>query len=319
MTDDLFLKYPYEDEEDYLTESDFCELQDNKESFEDNWFYTQDDFEDYSDESEYLIGLPSDHEGVIKSNNLFFTHDKKDNVCYVMGFVEDASEELVIPEEVNGTPVIGIVANAFAFNQKLRSVELPRTVVHISSFAFIGCIHLQTVKLGATQMHIGKSAFYRCHSLHQVLWDDSLSSWLRISFENEFSNPLRCGAELSCNGEKIEDLIIPDDTVVIPQGAFSGCSSIKSVWLSRNVKRIGRASFAFCEKLETVELCDFCAFSIFREAFFNCFSLNSVCLDGCFAIGSYAFGNCHSLKPNDFKEHHFMYISDEALKGVENE
>ena len=75
MTDDLFLKYPYEDEEDYLTESDFCELQDNKESFEDNWFYTQDDFEDYSDESEYLIGLPSDHEGVIKSNNLFFTYD----------------------------------------------------------------------------------------------------------------------------------------------------------------------------------------------------------------------------------------------------
>ena len=319
MIDELFFKYPYQDEEDFLTECDCCQSTDEKVDFEDNWFYTQDDFEEYDDESEYLMGLPNDAEDIIKADNLLFVHDKENNVCSVLGMVEDGLAELVIPAVVCNIPVVGIEVNAFAFNQKLRSIELPYSIVRISSFAFIGCSQLQTIKLGMKKLSVGRSAFYKCHSLNRVVWEGDLTSWLSASFENEFSNPLRYGAEFFCKGEKVEEFTIPDDIIVVPQGAFTGCSSVRTVRLHRNVKRISRAAFAFCENLKTVETCGFAVFSIFREAFFNCFSLSMVRLDGCFAIGLYAFGNCHSLNPSIFKEHHVMYISDEALKGVENE
>ena len=319
MIDELFVKYPYQDEEDFLTECDCCQSADEKYDFEDDWFYTQDNFEEYDDESEYLMGLPNDAEGIIKTDDLLFVHDMENNVCSVLGVVEDGLEELIIPNMVCNIPVVGIEPNAFAFNQKLRSIELPNSIVRISPFAFIGCMHLQTIKLCMKKLAVGKSAFYKCPSIKCVMWENELSSWFHISFENEYSNPLRYGSEFFCKGEKVEKFTIPDDIIVVPQGAFTGCSSVRTVRLHRNVKRISRAAFAFCENLKTVETCGFAVFSIFREAFFNCFSLSMVRLDGCFAIGSYAFGNCHSLNPSIFKEHHVMYISDEALKGVENE
>lgn len=316
MIDELFLKYPYQDEEDFLTECDCCQTADEKYDFEDDWFYTQDNYEEYDDESEYLMGVPNDVEVIIKTDELLFIHNIEKNVCSVLGVVEDSLEELVIPNMVCNIPVIGIEVNAFSFNQQLRSIELPCSIVRISPFAFIGCTHLQTIKLGMKKLSIGKSAFYKCHSLNRVIWENDLSSWLSASFENEFSNPLRYGAAFFCKEKKIEELAIPEDIIVVPQGAFNGCSSVRTIHLHGNVKRISRAAFAFCENLETVETCGFGAFSIFREAFFNCFALNSIPLEGCFAIGSYAFGNCHSLNPSIFKEHHMMYVGAEALKGV---
>lgn len=318
MIDELFFKYPYQDEEDFLTECDCCQSADEKCDLIDDWFYTQDDFEDYIDEVDYLMGLPNDEETVIRSNGLLYLHDLENNVCTLLGFENNGRAELIVPSAVCGIPVSRIAADAFSFNQEVQYVELPSSVVQISAYAFIGCTHLHTVKLGAKQMQFGKAAFYKCHSLRQVLWEDSLSSWFHISFANEFSNPLRCGAELICNGERIENLIIPDGIVVIPQGAFTGCSSIKTVQLPSSVKRIGRAAFAFCENLKTIDSREYCAFSVFREVFFNCFSLNSVWVEGCFSIGAYAFGNCRALNQNNFQKH-FMYMSEKALKGVENE
>lgn len=72
-------------------------------------------------------------------------------------------EVITIPEGV-----IGIAANVFHGNKKVKEVRLPQTVQKIYPFAFAGCSNLTEIKFLEGLLFIGRCAFSLCENLTYV-------------------------------------------------------------------------------------------------------------------------------------------------------
>ena len=106
-----------------------------------------------------------------------------------------------------------------------------RGLDQISSYgAFEGCSELTSITIPKSIKSIGHQAFADCTSLKSVYISD-LYAWCNVVFnlydryENYFpnANPLFFAHTLYLNGNKVADLIIPDDVVIIKKGSFIGC------------------------------------------------------------------------------------------------
>lgn len=68
---------------------------------------------------------------------------------------------VVIPERIDGLPVLKIGERAFA-ETSVRSVVLPSSCVEVDWFAFLGCYALNTVYISGGVSEIGYGAFDSC-------------------------------------------------------------------------------------------------------------------------------------------------------------
>lgn len=113
------------------------------------------------------------------------------------------SEELVIPETINGQTVTAIADYAFSGNDTITTVILPNTLTHIGDYAFssckglrgiyvpgsvtgIGvyafadCEQLEAVYIPGTVQSIGHGALDSCDSLRFILFDGTYSQWTSL-------------------------------------------------------------------------------------------------------------------------------------------
>lgn len=96
-------------------------------------------------------------------------------------------------------------------------------------------------------------------------------------------------------GERLTELVIPDNVIVIEDYAFSGCSSLINVTIPNSVTGIGYDAFSGCSSLTSVTIPD-SVVSIRSDAFAGCSSLSSVTIpDSVIYIESGAFSDCSSL------------------------
>ena len=94
----------------------------------------------------------------------------------------------------------------------------------------------------------------------------------------------------------LKSITIPNTVTSIGESAFYGCTSLKSITIPDTVTSIGRYAFEGCTSLESVELPKELT-RIERYMFENCTSLESITIpNGVSVIGSAAFYNCESLK-----------------------
>jgi hypothetical protein len=72
---------------------------------------------------------------------------------------------VIIPDTINGVPVIGIGDYAFQGCASLTSITIPNSVTSIGWEAFIYCTSLTSVTIGNSVTEIGPSAFFDCTRL----------------------------------------------------------------------------------------------------------------------------------------------------------
>ena len=84
----------------------------------------------------------------------------------------------------------------------------------------------------------------------------NMESWCAIRFENEYSNPLSYGADLYLNGERVTDLVIPQNVTEITEWKFSGCRSIETVRFHENIAKSNQEAFKNCNSLRSVHISD---------------------------------------------------------------
>ena len=179
--------------------------------------------------------------------------------------------DLVIPKSYNGLPVTGIGERAFYCCSSLKSVTICDSVTSI-----------------------GGDAFYNCSSLTGVYIAD-IAKWCNISCSNYYANPLYYAKNLYFNGELVTDLVIPEGVTSIGSGAFSGCSSLKTVTIPDSVTSIGSAAFGHCNNLTSVTIGNGVS-EIGYGAFRSCGSLASVIIgNGVTNMGSCSFADCGRL------------------------
>ena len=80
---------------------------------------------------------------------------------------------------------------------------------------------------------------------------------------------------LYLNGEKITNLVIPDDVTEIKKLAFYGCSSLTDITILDGIKTIGNSAFNNCNNMETLYISNTIE-SIGDNAFAECNNLYEI-------------------------------------------
>ena len=158
--------------------------------------------------------------------------------------------DIMIPSKVTK-----IKRGAFYGCKSLTEINLPDALTEIGGWAFNECYYLKDLRIGNSLSKIDQNAFSYCDRLENLYIND-LEKWFRISFENEYSNPLFYAKYIYLNGELITDLKIPESVYRIKPYTFYGSPSIITLSLHRDMGSIADYAFAKCTSLETI-YCEF--------------------------------------------------------------
>ena len=137
-----------------------------------------------------------------------------------------ADEQLVIPEEYNGLPVVAIDENGFAEHTEIEQLVLPESVVRIEEGAFAGCVNLTGVTVSAPDVraetyyseggsleYIGARAFEGCSSLAEF----SFEYGLEYVGERAFADTA------------FTQVSVPGTVNFVGAQAFYGCESLAEI------------------------------------------------------------------------------------------
>ena len=198
---------------------------------------------------------------------------------------------MVIPEQLGGSPVMGIGDEAFRIRQVESAVVL-EGVESIGVRAFAGCKQMTSVVLPRSLADIGSEAFAGCIRLEEVDLPGGVTNIGPRAF-------------LGC--ERLTSVAVPDGVVSIGELAFALCRDLESVAVGTGGVEIGPRAFQ-SPKLAEVRIAegnpaytsaDGAVLSKDGRTFVWCTALRKgeyAVPDGVETIGAYAFHCCLRLK-----------------------
>lgn len=202
---------------------------------------------------------------------------------YVSADKASYGEELVIPAEYEGKPVVAIAQKGFAGVKGFKTVVLPASVKKITYAAFRECPDLEVIDwYGSGVESIGNLAFYEC---------DKLESFNFPANTKVVSNSMFYGCD------SLREVTLSDGVLTIMERAFSRCTKLASVTIPKNVVKISDSAFYNCTALGEVEFAkDSALTKIGRQAFSRCQALSRLTFpEKLTHIGSGAFSYCTGL------------------------
>ena len=165
------------------------------------------------------------------------------------------SDEVIIPEEIYGTPVTAIGDWAFANNKYISYVSIPSSVNSIGKGAFYNCVvteikpntfekclYLESVWIDGDVTAIGDEAFFDCRRLQAINMPDTVET---------------IGDEAFYNCRSLQTLALPQGVTAIGTedaalglGVFENCRNLEKLVIPESVGVIGENAFESCPKLE---------------------------------------------------------------------
>ncbi len=233
--------------------------------------------------------------GAAADTTKYYTYtDNGDGTCSITGYKDFYTENVGIPEELDGLTVVSITG----FRQKniIKYVKIPDTVVEIGANAFTSCKKLKSVTIGQGVKTIGKSAFSNCSELTQI----NLRNTEYVGEMAFYGCPnldwVHCGTALKeigtrafWNAKKLATVVFSDTLEVIGDYAFANCEVLPSPTFPDSLRSIGYSSFSNCLAFETITF-GTGPLTIGAYAFENCTLLTEVTIpENIISIGTNAF------------------------------
>ena len=207
---------------------------------------------------------------------------------------QGASNNLRIPEKINGKPVTLIRAEAFKGFQALKSVEIPGTIKKVAG-AFENCENLTKVTLKDGIEDIS-NAFAYCTALKEVEIPDSVQKMR--------------GAFVGCTA--LETVDIPASVSSLEE-TFKRCTSLKTVEVPAHITSLDD-TFSYCTSLTDVTLAG--DIQSLNGTFQGCTSLVRVRFNGTVKSMTSAFAGCSSLKSLTIPEG-LTYLGSDPFEGCD--
>ena len=193
----------------------------------------------------------------------------------------------IIPE---GITCIG--ENAFT-TSGLTTMTIPEGVKSIGSYAFYICSSLTSITIPGSVSSIGVSAFDGCKGLISITIPESVtnigvqafSNCIRLTSINVdpenavYDSRDNCNAIIESSSNALiagcTHTIIPESVTSIGEGAFFGCTGLKSITIPESVTSIGDYAFIDCSNLTSITIPESVT-SIGEGAFWSCEGLLKV-------------------------------------------
>lgn len=138
----------------------------------------------------------------------------------------------------------------YSFRDKVKSITIQEGVISIGCYAFNGCKNAVSISIPSSLQLIREGAFKDCIQLKSIYISD-LSKFCRLKKSGSYTSPFCYASDLYLNNQLITNLIIPEDVEYIGS-TFSGCQSIQSVTISKNVLRISESAFNNCKNITSI-------------------------------------------------------------------
>ena len=143
--------------------------------------------------------------------------EKLDNSLIIVKYL-GSSSTVSVPNLINEKIVKNIHSYCFSSKDKIQSITIPNSVISIGSGAFSGCN-------GLTKVNI-----------------TDLAAWFKITFDNEYANPLYYAHHLYLNNTELTEITIPNSIKKINNYALCGASLIARVYIPSSVTTIAASS-----------------------------------------------------------------------------
>ena len=170
--------------------------------------------------------------------------------------------------------LVEISSGAFENCVSLETVSMPASLQIIGSFAFAGCSSLPDVSIPESVSTIRRAAFRGCSALQEIEIPAAVSSYdtafqgcssLR-AYHVDPANPILASVEDVLYSKDMETLYefpcaldrdvfaVPDGVRTISEGAFSGCTAIRTIKLPETMTTIKNGTFSGFASLEHIEI-----------------------------------------------------------------
>jgi serine/threonine protein kinase/alpha-tubulin suppressor-like RCC1 family protein len=157
-----------------------------------------------------MVSLPIDEQTQVFSSKEddknSFTYEIRDNCVIITGCDRNA-QTVIIPETLEGRPVVAIGDNAFANCKLLQHIGIPESVTSIEAYAFSDCTALSKITLPNSIKSIGDKAFSKCSKLATITLP---------------SNLISIGDDVFAFCESLHRVTIPDSVTQIGAHVFGG-------------------------------------------------------------------------------------------------
>ncbi len=181
----------------------------------------------------------------------------------IIGCAPEASGEIVIPDTIQGYPVLAIHSRAFTGVANITKVVLPQHLTTIvgTAFAYSG---VESIVIPDSVTLIGDDAFMGCWKLREVVIGSGVTVIPHRAFQ-------QCG--------QLEKVTLSDSITTIQSQAFYKCRALKSIQLPAALTKLGQNAFRECESLTSVDIPGGLT-EIHPSAFRKCNSLTQVFYGG---------------------------------------
>lgn len=190
---------------------------------------------------------------------------------------------------------ITVKQGAFAFDTKLKNIDLSKVYGVIGTLAFYNCTSLKVANL-ENVTEVGVQAFLNCKSLNTVKLPK-----VKVLKEGAFSYEAKAGTA----APSITEIILPDTLEVLEKEVFAGCKMLKEISIPEGIKAIPNFSFYLCSALEKVTLPNSVT-EIGEYAFAGCENLTEINTTNVTSVGKYGFSSCQKLPVVDLTNTTFV-------------
>ena len=265
-----------------------------------------------------------------------FTWENNFSEITITGYI-GASNELTVPNTINGKPVTQIKDGAFKNFTGLKSIVIPGSVKSIVG-VFEGCTGLETVVIAEQGLENMSRAFDRCSSLKTINIPSTVKYMAGAfdsctALESDIAVPEGVASLSSTfrHCESLKKVTVPQsvtnlysafegctalEEANIPAGvtdlryAFEDCTSLKSIQIPEGITEL-ECTFRGCSALESVVLPE--GLTKMERAFAGCTSLQEICIPSSMTWRTeHAFLNCTALERVTFADLEKTEALDEA-------